>query len=77
MTTPITLESNLPSDEVHNDEQMELGTSGSFVIPRKASGGAAVSNNDLLHSNNELSLSGPTKITLPQVSAKKRKDIRK
>ena len=64
MTTPITLDSNLSSDEVHNDEQMDLGTLGSPVLPTKASDRAAVSNNDLLHNKNGLSLKEPARTTL-------------
>jgi len=82
MTTSINLESNIPSDEVHNGEQ---GTLISPVLPTKATDGAVETDNNSHDSNGELLLKEPAKTTrtgrkkvnLIPTAAKKRKELRK
>jgi hypothetical protein len=63
MTTPINLDSNLPSDEIQKGKQIELESSSFAVLPTKESDGDVENNND---SNNDTKepRSGPTQVTL-------------
>ena len=78
----INLESSIPPEKVDNDEQ---GTARSPVLPTKATDGAAESDNESSHSNNNLSMkepakttrSGRIKVNLSPTLAKKQKELRK
>jgi len=82
MTTPSNLEARVPSEEIHNDEQIDLGRSRSAVLPTKVSDGTDKNDNDLLQSNNENEQSqtlrsGPTLIILSPTASEKQKEIHK
>ena len=76
MTTPINLDSNLPSDEIQKGKQIELESSRFAVLPTKESDGAVENNND---SNNDTKepRSGPTQVILSKYAAEMRKKTRK
>jgi len=80
MSTSITVESNIPPDEVHNGEQETLIPP---VLPTKATDGAVESDSESFSNKNDLSTKEPakttrsdkTKVNLSPTAAKKRTEI--
>ena len=74
MTTPINLDSKLPSDDIQNGKHIELDSSRSAVLPTKESDDAEEKKNEI-NNDNEEPHSGPTQVILSKIAAKKHKEI--